>query len=221
MTFAVLCDFDGTIVDIDTCVYILEKFAKEDWRIYDEQFEKGEMTLEECLQNQFSTVVVPETRILDEIQIVTKIRIDFAELVKYCKASKLPLVIVSAGLDFVIKHFLELEGWNDFIKVHAPKAICTVNGIKLTFPRLFHNTSISFKDDLVTNYKEQGKKVIYVGDGIADYDATRKSDFPFAVKDSKLARALKKNKIPHTEINDFQKVVETIVYASKKRWSWI
>lgn len=87
MTFAVLCDFDGTIVDIDTCVYILEKFAGEDWRIYDKQFEKGEMTLEECLQNQFSTVVVPETRILDEIQLVTNVRIDFAELVEYCKAS--------------------------------------------------------------------------------------------------------------------------------------
>lgn len=217
MTFVVLCDFDGTIVDIDTCVYILEKFAGEDWRIYDEQFEKGEMTLEECLQNQFSTVVVPETRILDEIQLVKNVRIDFAELVEYCEASELRLVIVSAGLDFVIKQFLELEGWNGFIKVYAPKAKCTVDGIKLTFPRLFHNTSVNFKDDLVTHYKEQNKKVVYVGDGIADYDAARKADFPFAIKGSKLARVLKKNRIPHIEMNEFKKVVETIVCASKKR----
>jgi len=216
LTFVVLCDFDGTIVDIDTCIHLLEKFAGEDWRIYDEQFEKGEITLEECLQNQFSTVVVPETQILDEIQLVTNVRIDFAELVGYCKANGVPLVIVSAGLDFVIEHFLELEGWDGFIKVYSPKAKCTADGIKLTFPQLFHNTSINFKDDLVEHYKEQGKKVVYVGDGTADYDAARKADLPFAIKDSKLARILKKNRIPHTEINEFQKVVETIACASKK-----
>ncbi|MHA2368192.1 MAG: hypothetical protein ACXADX_05165 [Candidatus Hodarchaeales archaeon] len=41
MTFVILCDFDGTIVDIDTAEYLLEKFARGNWQQYDVQLEKG------------------------------------------------------------------------------------------------------------------------------------------------------------------------------------
>jgi len=173
--FVVLCDFDGTILNVDTCAYILEKYAKEDWKIFDEQFEKGKISLKECLQKQFSTVVLPETEILDEIRQVASVRPSFARLVEYCETSKFPMIIVSAGLDFVIKHILEMEGWSNLIQVHAPKAKCTADGIKLTFPRLVHNTSTNFKDDLVAHHKEQGRKVAYIGDGVADYEAARKN----------------------------------------------
>ena len=209
MAVAVLSDFDGTIVPIDTCVHILEKFAEEDWKIYDEKFERGELTLEECLQKQFSTVTVPETVILDEIQHVLSVRPGFAELIEFCRKSQIPLTIVSAGLNFVIDHFLRVNGLTK-IKVYASKANCTIEGVKITTPRLLYNDSINFKDDLVIHYKKQGKKVVFIGDGIADLYAARKADFPFSIKDSKLATQLKKDNIPHIEIIDFQKIIETI-----------
>ncbi|MHA1992486.1 MAG: hypothetical protein ACW98A_16060 [Candidatus Hodarchaeales archaeon] len=43
----ILCDFDGTIVTHDTAEFILNKFTTENWQIFDELLEKGEMTLEE------------------------------------------------------------------------------------------------------------------------------------------------------------------------------
>ena len=43
MSFVVLCDFDGTAVTIDTSVFILQRFAAAEWRVFDEQFEKGEL----------------------------------------------------------------------------------------------------------------------------------------------------------------------------------
>ena len=85
MSFAVLCDFDGTVVDIDTSIFILHKFAKAEWKIFDEQYENGEIALEECLQKQFSTVRATETRILEEIEQVTPFRANFGKLLEYCR----------------------------------------------------------------------------------------------------------------------------------------
>jgi len=217
VTIAVLCDFDGTIVLVDTCVYILEKFAKEDWRIYDEQFERGKLTLEECLRKQFSTVSVPETVILDEIQQVLSVRSGFVELIKFCRKSQIPVIIVSAGLDFVINNFLETRGWTKIVKVHASEANCTVDGVKIVTPELFYSGSVNFKDDLVVHYKKQGMKVVFIGDGIADYYAAGKADFPFSIKDSKLATQLMKDCIPHTDVISFQKVTQTIVNLVKDK----
>ena len=210
MNIVVLCDFDGTALNIDTCVFILEKFAEGEWRIFDEQLEKGEIKLEECLRKQFSTVRVPKKLILEEIEQVAFFRPNFEKMVEYCRAHKIRIILVSAGLDFVIKHFLELEGWHELVEVYAPKARCTLNGVKFTFPKLFNKTSVSFKDDLVRYYKKQGKRIIYIGDGLADYNAARNADFPFAIHGSKLAELLTKDEIMHEEIGDFQEVVEAI-----------
>jgi len=210
MSLVVLCDFDGTVVDIDTCVFILAKFAEAEWKIFDIQFEKGEITLEECLQKQFSSVKAPKTIILEEIERVTHIRPNFEKLVEYCRAHKIPLILVSAGLDFVIEHFLKLNNWQGLVEVHAARARCTVDGINFSFPRLFDEASVNFKDDLVAYYKKQGKKVIYVGDGFSDYHAAKKANYAFAIKGSKLAELLRRDGIPHEEMNDFQGVVEAI-----------
>jgi 2,3-diketo-5-methylthio-1-phosphopentane phosphatase len=210
MSLVVLCDFDGTVIDIDTCVFILAKFAETEWKIFDIQFEKGEITLEECLRKQFSLVKVPKTIILEEIERVTSVRPNFEKLIEYCRAHKIPLILVSAGLDFVIEHFLKINNWQGLVEVHAARAKCTVNGIKFSFPRLFDKASVNFKDDLVTYYKKQGKKVIYIGDGFSDFHATKNANYSFAIKDSKLAELLKKEGIPYREISDFQEVVEAI-----------
>jgi len=52
-------------------------------------------------------VRVSKSKILDELNGVTKFRPGFDNLIDYCKTNRYPLVLVSAGLDFVIKHFLE------------------------------------------------------------------------------------------------------------------
>lgn len=36
MSAVVLCDFDGTITNVDTGELVLHKFAEGDWRIFDE-----------------------------------------------------------------------------------------------------------------------------------------------------------------------------------------
>src|SRR5690348_12145968 len=106
MKLAVLSDFDGTVTLDDTFEHVAEKFAKGDWRAVDDLYVKGEITVEECLRRQGAMVKATEPQILDELDKVTTFRSGFDNIIEYCRTSQYPLVLVSAGLDFVIRHFL-------------------------------------------------------------------------------------------------------------------
>ncbi len=210
MTLVVMSDFDGTIVEIDTCVYILNRFAETDWKALDERFERSEITLEECLQSQFSTIKASKAQILHEIEKVTRTRNNFASLIEYCRSKQFQLVLVSAGLDFIINHFLASNGWKHLMIVHAPKAEFSANGIRFTFPRLIDETSANFKEDVVKSYSRKHVNVAYIGDGVSDYPAARRANIPFAIRNSKLAEVLNRNRISHHEIEDFREVIDCI-----------
>jgi 2-hydroxy-3-keto-5-methylthiopentenyl-1-phosphate phosphatase len=206
----VLSDFDGTIVDIDTAEYVLDKFAHGKWRVYDSQFARGEITLEECIQRQFSLVRTSKKTVLRQIENAVNFRPNFESLVEYCTAHALRLIVVSAGLDFLIEHFLRLKNCLELLKIYTAKSKFTSNGIVLDFPKLRYKDSLSFKDDLVRQFKRQGKQVVYIGDGTGDAEAIRIADFRFAIKDSRLAEMCREEHIACTEIEDFDEVVEAI-----------
>jgi 2,3-diketo-5-methylthio-1-phosphopentane phosphatase len=210
MSFVVLCDFDGTITEIDTAEFVLARFAQGNWRAFDEQLESGTISLEECLRREFSLVRASKKQILNELKNVVTFRPHFEELAVYCKRNRILLEIASAGLDFVISHFLELKGWQDLVAVHAPKTRFSAAGIKFIFPKLVNKTSVNFKHDLVSHYKNDGKKVAYIGDGSGDYAAARDSDYCFAVDGSRLARLCKNHNTHCMNIVDFQEVLKTI-----------
>jgi 2,3-diketo-5-methylthio-1-phosphopentane phosphatase len=210
MNLMVLCDFDGTITNIDTAEFVLARFAQGNWRVLDKQFESGIVTLEECLKREFSLVRASEKQILHELKSVVTFRPHFEELAVHCKSNRIVLEIVSAGLDFVIKHFLEFKNWQHLVAVHAPKTRFSAKGIDFIFPKLLDKTSINFKHDLVRQYKNEGKKVAYIGDGSGDYAAARDSDCRFAINGSRLARLCENNNVPCKNIMDFQEVLKTI-----------
>jgi len=210
MDLVLLCDFDGTVVNIDTAEYLLEKFVEGDWKIFNLHYKREEISLEECMQKQFSMFNVPRCLMLRELEKVVSFRSNFNNLVEFCRIQDFPFIIVSASLDFIIKHFLEQKGLGDSIVVYAAKTIIKNDGNKLTLPKLFDKTSIDFKEDLVKYYKQQGSRVIYIGDGRSDYNAVRNANFSFVIKDSKLADLCKRTGIPHQEINDFQEVIDSI-----------
>jgi 2-hydroxy-3-keto-5-methylthiopentenyl-1-phosphate phosphatase len=206
----VLCDFDGTITDIDTAEFVLDIFAQGDWRAIEALFEKGGITLEECLRRQFSLVKVSKKQILNVLESVATLRPDFEEFARYCKNKGIPLVIVSAGLDFVIKHFLEVKNLKNLATVYMPKTEVTTNGIEFKFPRRYYKTSVNFKHDLVKRYKSQGFRVISVGDGSADFPVAKEASLALAIEGSTLEKLCKKEKIPCKSVSSFLEVLEWI-----------
>jgi 2-hydroxy-3-keto-5-methylthiopentenyl-1-phosphate phosphatase len=210
MGFIILSDFDGTIVNIDTAEYALRKFAQGDWQAVEDLFERGKITFEECLRRQFAMIRVSERVLLNELSHVTSFRPSFRQLVEYCEGHQMPFIIVSGGLDFLIHHFLSLEGLIERVEIYAPKSECTTGGIEVTFPKLLDGSSINFKDDLVKHHRKRGERVVYVGNGIGDYPAVCAADLSFVIKDSALAQLCRNTKLPYNEIEDFQEVIEGV-----------
>jgi 2-hydroxy-3-keto-5-methylthiopentenyl-1-phosphate phosphatase len=205
-----MCDFDETIVNIDTAEYALEHFADPQWRRVEKQFEVGEISFEASLREEYALIYAREQTILEALDKVVVLRPNFGKLVDSCKRNDVRLTVVSGGLEFSIRHFLDREDWLNFVKIYAPKARYTPDGYELTFPKPLGVGGINFKDDLVKHHKGQGDKVYYVGDGLGDFPAAKEADFPFAIKASKLAEACQNANIPHMEITDFQEVIDAI-----------
>ena len=220
MKLAVLSDFDGTVTLNDTFQNVVEKFGQGDWRAVDDQYVRGEITLEECLRRQGAMVRASKSQILYELDQVTKFRTGFSNLAEYCETNHCPLVVVSAGLDFVIKHFLVREKLTRKLELFAAVAKCTPTGIKFDFPRLKDNRSISLKDDIVRFYKTRADTVAYIGDGRWDLHALRNADARFAIRNSKLAELCKEQEIQATTVVDFKEVVTILQRKMSERDSW-
>jgi 2-hydroxy-3-keto-5-methylthiopentenyl-1-phosphate phosphatase len=217
MRLAVLSDFDGTVTLNDTFQNVLEKFGQGDWGAVDDQYVRGEITLEECLRIQGGMVRASKPEVLDELDQVTEFRPGFDNLAEYCKTNHYPFVLVSAGLDFVIKHFLTRENLVDKVELFSAVATCTPRGIKFDFLKLKDNRSISFKDDVVRYYKTRADTVAYIGDGRWDLPALRNADLRFAIKSSKLAELCKEQGIQATTVADFTEVVTSLQKEMSKR----
>ncbi len=205
-----LSDFDETIVNMDTGEFALEHFGDPHWKRIAEEYERGNITFEESLRKEFGLLKVSEPVILEELDKVVVFRPHFGELVGYCESHGIPFIVVSGGLDFCIRHFLDQNDWLKFVGICSPIAKYTSEGYKLSFPELFDKNSINFKDDLVRHHRRHGNKVFYVGDGLGDYPAAKEATFPFAIRGSKLAESCRKGNIQHREVADFQDVIETI-----------
>jgi HAD superfamily phosphoserine phosphatase-like hydrolase len=206
----VLCDFDGTIVNIDTAEYALRKFAEGDWEKYDNQFDEGKITLKQCLEREFALVRASKSEISSEVLGAAKLRPSFRKLVYYCRHRGIPVVIVSAGLDFIVKGIVRSNGLEGKLKIRVPRTRFTFNGIRFQFPRLRFASSQSFKDDTVALYHELGRLVAYVGDGSPDFAAARAADLAFTIRDSKLSDLCEKWRIPHLDIRDFSEVIQAL-----------
>lgn len=210
MSMAILSDFDGTIASIDTGEFVLSQFAHGDWRAYDEQLERGEITLEECLTKQFAMVKETERRLLERVKSVVSFRHGFEDLVDYCGTRGFPFVVVSGGLDFIIKHLLRAKNLLDRVEIVAPKSNVTKDGITFRFPTLSQPGSLNFKDDLVRTYAVRGIRSVYIGDGLPDFAAIERADVRFAIRGSRLSKLCKRDGVAFQEIDDFHDVLRNL-----------
>ena len=176
----ILSDFDGTMTTVDTGELVLTRFVKANWRRFDRELEEGTITLEESLRRQFGMLKVPISAMVREVEHVS-LRPGVAEFVRYCRSSQIPFVIVSGGLDFLIRYLLKKNGLNK-MKLVAPRALHTKRGISLRFPPRDKSRSLDFKSTLVEQFHAGGREVWYVGDGLSDFEASKRADVRFVIK---------------------------------------
>ena len=203
---ALLCDFDETVVDLDTGILILSKFADGDWRTLDEEYNTGRLPVQQVIRRQFAMVRATRKSMLDLVERSTSIRPGFAKLVRACNQRGFPVIIASYGLDFCIDYILTMAGLKNQVKVFAPKARITSNGIRFSFPALRYRDSANMKDDLVRHYRTTHDSIFYVGDGTSDFPAAKIADVRFAIRGSPLADQCRRAGLQFTPVTSFNPV---------------
>jgi len=203
-------DFDGTIVNTDTAQIALDHFGDPAWLRIDQAFERGEISFEESLRREFAMLKASPEAIIEEVRGVTALRPNFDRLMDYCRDIRLPVAVVSGGLDFCIRYFLDRGEWLRFMKIYAPTSKFTGNSYTVTFPELSGDGWINFKDGLVRKEKLNGKRVFFVGNGYGDLSAAKQATYVFAINGSRLAELCQEQHINHEDIDDFQQLVAAL-----------
>ena len=146
--------------------------------------------------------------ILRKVETRAIIRPYFAQVANYCQSNGIEFKIVSGGLDFCIRHILERSNLD--VELICPKIKFAPDGLKLEFPKLQDPASSNFKDDTVRSYQKSEYTVLYVGDGYGDYNALKKANLRFVMRDSDSAKLFHENKLEFTEIVDFEPVLKSL-----------
>ncbi len=145
----------------------------------------------------------------DYVKANSNLRPWFGEVWQHCQDRGLPMVIVSQGLDFYIEALLEKEGFPQ-VPVYAVETSFTDQGIdykyNFTYPGEPHRGNS--KGLVVSQFREQGYRVLYVGDGRSDFEAAVEADQVFA--HSVLAEECQRQGIPFRPFRDFGDVLSVL-----------
>jgi 2-hydroxy-3-keto-5-methylthiopentenyl-1-phosphate phosphatase len=201
----VFCDFDGTITQGDTVDLLLETLAVDEWRELERRWEAGEIGSRECMAMQVPLIRGGWQAILSVLETV-QVDKSFATFVNWCRMRRIPISIVSDGLDRVIKHLLQREGIH-IDNIWANRLLESTSGeLCLEFPKPWRRVvcpSGLCKCQVLDRAGVKPLKVV-IGDGRSDFCWARNADMLFA-KD-KLLKYCQTNNIAHVPYDNFVQI---------------
>jgi len=214
----VFCDFDGTIMQSDTCLELCARFTSDDsWRAMEEKWQEGSVGSIEMAQAVLATIHTPLPEILLQLE-RGEVSAGFMDFARHCLEQKLPLIIVSDGYDAIIKHILARLGLS--LPIYANTLFDFQQregqGLSADFPHANPECSrcACCKRTIITRIKERAGgawQSVLIGDGRSDYCAARIADIVFA-KD-KLAALCQREGIPFSPWNDFTDILTHEVFT--------
>jgi len=206
MKMIVQCDFDGTLTVEDMGFYLLDNFAKGDWRQWLEDYRDKKITVGEFNSRAFATVRTAKEELLAAIRSETRLREGFSELVAYCREKDFRIAIVSNGVDFYINSILADAGLGD-VEAHAATSRFHPGGLKVQY---IGPDDIPLNDDFKAAYTrfflKEGYKVAYVGNGPSDANPASLSQHVFA-RDGLLEYCKERN-LPCQPFDDMHDVIK-------------
>ena len=216
--WALLLDFDGTVTLRDASVQILERYTGDEWKKWDVLLHGGKIGLQDCIGEQFTIVKASREEMVAFVRKEVRPRAGLRDLVDWCRgAGSVDVVITSGGLDYYIEAFLDEHGLGDvpFRADHAMFFPEVGMVVESGYPSKDCDNCGNCKRQLVEEARAAGKKVAYVGDGIADRCPARAADVVFAR--AGLLEWCKKEGIeciPFDDLNDVRRALSDLVRRS-------
>ncbi len=109
----VQCDFDNTIVLDNMSHAVLKAYASQAWESLEEQYKRGEISVERGNKLQWPLVRASKEQIRDLVLSKAQVREGFHQFVDYCRESGIRLVVASNGVDAYLEPILSHLGLSD------------------------------------------------------------------------------------------------------------
>ncbi len=200
--FLFICDFDGTITEIDFYKIIMDKYMYEPGSAKLKELRSGVISILEFLSYIFNNIN-QEEHVIDKDIRNMKFRAGFIDFVEFIEKNGGEVLILSAGLDYYIKKAIKYKNLNN-IKIYANKSHFKEKGLyhiideSWTFYCSNHGIN---KKKVVEALRDKYEIICYAGDGYPDFEPAKLCDRIFTT--SRLTELCTENNIPQNPFIDF------------------
>lgn len=199
----IFVDFDGTITSADSTDLLLEQFADPSWRVIEEAWVAGAIGSRECIARQVGLLRISQQKLEN---FVSGVRTDpyFPEFVDFCRGHAIPVMIVSDGLDAVIRRVLAGLDLDVPFVANRMKHVADDRWM-LEFPNAKGDcASLAGNCKCAAIRSGKAPRRILIGDGRSDFCAATSADIVFAK--NKLVDFCLDRDIPHFVFQDFRSI---------------
>lgn len=183
MKRAVLTDFDGTVTRTDVAEDLLREFAPPKWWDVEELHRARKIGTRETMVRQFALVHASQEEMIRFVDAHVELDETFPPFVAWCRRRRIPLEIVSEGLDFYLAHLL--DRWGIDVPVRTNHATAVEGRVRITYPYADPTCDLcgTCKLRRLFDLRVAGHRVVYVGDGHSDLCPAVEADEVFAKKE--------------------------------------
>jgi len=208
MLGTVYVDFDGTIAPSDPTDNVFDRFCDPAWREIEREWQQGLRTARDCMASQVDLLrATPEA--LDRLLRTFPIDPHFPGFVELCRRWRLQVVVVSDGMDRVVRQVLQAAGLK--LPFFANR-LQWLGGERwrLDFPFARSDCAAALGNCKCGHGLRAGGGPIQiaVGDGRSDFCLAGRSHLVLAK--GQLAVHCRSEKIPHWPIADFSDAVAAL-----------
>jgi 2,3-diketo-5-methylthio-1-phosphopentane phosphatase len=176
----IFSDFDGTITDTDTLVFLTTHLGggPEMIRQIGQQLRSHELTLREGIAAEMASIRAPFPEAEQLLRARVRLDAHFVPFASWCQSQQLPLTVLSAGFHQTIELFLPSA---DF-----PHLTILANELE---PDTQRGWQCHFRDTTADGHdkaqallaaRARGHYTIFIGDGLSDRQAAGAADEVFA-----------------------------------------
>lgn len=199
--WTILCDFDGTISVEDITDSLLVRFARPGWEDIELAWKRGEIGSRECMARQIALLDVSRAELDAHLDRMTIDR-DFAAFSAAVDEAKLPMTVLSDGLDYSIRRILGRHGLARLPVAANHLIACGERSWRLEFPYAKDDCrSGNCKCASAGDVRAERRRVLVIGDGASDFCVSGVADFVFAKH--RLVEHCRAAGIAHVRIGSF------------------
>ncbi|KAK0391359.1 hypothetical protein NLU13_0860 [Sarocladium strictum] len=217
--FIFFTDFDGTITTADSNDYMTDNlgYGREKRVQGNQDVLHGRLHFRDSFQGMMDSITTPFNECMEILLKNIVLDPGFKEFYNWAKENNVPIVILSGGMEPVIRALLDnlLEpGWdiqivsND-VQSRDGKDINTKGGWNIKF----HDDSIHGHDKSleIRKYSSLPNRptLFYAGDGVSDLSAAKETDLLFAKADKDLVVWCENENVPFVTFRDWTSIHQT------------